>query len=328
VKDGGLRILVTGGAGFVGSHLVKRLLQLGSKIGVLDNLSSGSRSNIPEGSVEFVEGDVRDVGLVERLVQKTDLVFHLAEFIPDTKSAGPGHVVKYSVEHPLQEFEVSCTGTLNVLEACRKNDKGIVFTSTAAVYGQCETGRVREDAPINPLSPYGASKACAEMYVRLYWKVYNLPTRVARLFNVYGPGQHKYLMYDTLAKIETHPAKLEVLGSGMEERDFIYVDDVVDALLLLADREGIDGECFNVGAGTGTSVKRTVELILETLGEQIPLTFTQKSWKGDVSRLVAYTSKISQIGFEPKHDLPTGLKQFVQWYRSEGATQSFRKLPA
>jgi UDP-glucose 4-epimerase len=267
--------------------------------------------------VEFVEGDVRNLRLVERLVQKSDLVFHLAEHIPDTRSAGPGHVVSYSVEHPLQEFDVSCNGTMNVLEACRTHNKGIVFASSAAVYGQCETGRIREDAPITPSSPYGASKACAETYVRVYWRVYGVPSTVVRLFNVYGPRQHKYLMHDILAKMQTRPTKLEVLGSGTEERDFIYVEDAVDALLLVANGEHFRGECFNVGTGIGTTVRRTVELILEILGEQTELAFTKSSWKGDVSRLVADIGKIESIGFKPKHDMKDGLTRLIEWYKGE-----------
>jgi len=310
-------ILVTGGAGFIGSHLVSRLLQEEIGIIILDNLSSGNIDNIPKRSVEFVEGDVRDLGVVDSLVQKSDLVFHLAEYIPDTRSAGPGHVVTYSVEHPLLDFDVSCKGTLNVLEACRMHDKGIVFASTAAVYGPCETGRIREDAAINPLSPYGASKACGETYIRLYWRLYGVPSTSLRLFNVYGPGQRKYLMHDILARIEKRPTKLEVLGSGTEERDFIYIDDVVDALLLLANNESCRGECFNVGTGTGTSVRRTVELILEILGEHAQLVFTQSSWKGDVRRLVANIDKIRSVGFEPRHSLADGLNRLIAEYKCE-----------
>jgi UDP-glucose 4-epimerase len=317
LEDTKRTVLVTGGAGFIGSHLVRRLLQQGIEIIILDNLSSGNTDNIPQGSVEFVEGDVRDLRLVERLVQKSDLVFHLAEYIPDTRSAGPGHVVSYSVEHPLQEFDVSCNGTLNVLEGCRMHDKGIVFASSAAVYGQCETGRIREDAQINPLSPYGASKACAETYVRLYWRLYRVPSTAVRLFNVYGPRQHKYLMHDILAKIKKRPTRLEVLGSGTEERDFIYVEDAVDAFLLVANGENCRGECFNVGTGRGTSVRRAVELILEILGEQIELVFTKDSWKGDVSRLVADIGKIESISFEPKHDMKDGLTRLIEWYEGE-----------
>jgi UDP-glucose 4-epimerase len=309
--------LVTGGAGFIGSNLVRRLLQNGMTVVVLDDFSSGTTCDIPGGAVEFVRGDVRNIELVETLIQKSDIVFHLAEYIPNTRSSGPGHVVKYSVEHPLLEFDVSCKGTLSVLEGCRMHDKAIVFASTAAVYGECETGSLKESTPISPRSPYGASKACAETYVKLYWQLYRVPSTTLRLFNVYGPRQYKYLAYDILTRLEEHPVKLEVLGSGNEERDFVFIDDVVDAMLLVANRRECNGECYNVGTGISSSVKRVVETILEILNERVQLVFTQNSWRGDVRRLVANIDKIGSIGFEPRHSLREGLTRLIEWHRTE-----------
>jgi UDP-glucose 4-epimerase len=203
------------------------------------------------------------------------------------------------------------------LEGCRRHDRGIVFASTAAVYGESETDSVKEDSPVRPLSPYGASKACAEIYVRLYWQLYRVPSTTLRLFNVYGPRQYKYLMYDILTRLEQCPARLAVLGSGNEERDFIFVDDVVDAMLLVANRGECHGECFNVGTGTSSSVTRVVELILEILDKRVQLVFTQSSWRGDVRRLAANIDKIGSIGFKPGHPLADGLTRLIEWYKGE-----------
>jgi UDP-glucose 4-epimerase len=231
----GQTVLVTGGAGFVGSHLADRLANEGAKVYVLDNLSSGRRDNISGKNVELVQGDIRNAKLVDTLVKKSDIVFHLAEYIPETSSYGPGHVIKYSVENPLLDFDVSCRGSLTVLDKCRKYDKEIVFTSSAAVYGENKNASVSEDSPTAPSSPYGASKLCAETYMVLYSKLYKMPVTVLRFCNIYGPRQRKYLMYDILLRLMKNPNKLEILGTGMEQRDFIYVDDAINAMLLAAE---------------------------------------------------------------------------------------------
>jgi len=202
-------VLVTGGAGFIGSHLVERLANEGTRVIVLDNLSYGRKSNIPNRHIKFVCGDVRNAGLVDTLVEKSDIVFHLAEYIPETINYGVGHVVKYSVENPLLDFDIGCRGTLVVLEKAQKYNKRFVFTSSAAIYGEPTTVPIKEETPTLPSSPYGASKLCAETYVKLYSKLYDMPTTVLRLFNVYGPRQKKYIMYDILFKLMKEPKKLE-----------------------------------------------------------------------------------------------------------------------
>lgn len=309
-------VLVTGGAGFVGSHIVDRLVNEGARINVLDNLSSGRRDNLTTKNVKFVHGDIRNEHLVDLMVKESDAVFHLAEYIPNTSSYGSGHVIKYSVENPLIDFDVSCLGSLIVLDKCRKYDKPIVFSSSAAVYGENKDASVSEESPTIPSSPYGASKLCAETYMELYSRLYNLPVTILRFCNLYGPRQRKYLVYDILLKLMKNPKKLEILGTGLEERDFIYVDDAVSAVLLASEKPKSDGVVFNVGTGASTSTKRVVEAILKILGTQPDVVFTQASWKGDIRKLGANVDKIRRLGFSSKFSLEDGLRATIDWFNT------------
>lgn len=312
----GKTALVTGGAGFVGSHLADRLANEGVHVFALDNLSSGREDNVSNKDVEFVYGDIRDSELVDGLVKKSDIIFHLAEYIPDTTNYGSGHVIKYSVENPLLDFDVSCRGSLIVLDKCRIYDKEIVFTSSAAVYGENKGVFVSEDSPTTPSSPYGASKSCAETYMLLYRKLYGLPVTVLRFCNIYGPRQRKYLMYDILLRLTKNPKKLEMLGSGMEQRDFIYVDDAINATLLAVRSQKSDGAVFNVGTGTSVTIRETVRVILKAIGMQPEVSFTQASWKGDIKKLCANVDRIMKLGFQPKYSLEDGLKETIKWFKN------------
>jgi len=316
-------ILVTGGAGFIGSHLVTRFVSEGDKVCVLDNLSSGSEENLPMGRIEFVKGDIRDDDLLDALVRKTDIVFHLAEFIPETEKFGPGHVIRYSVENPLLDFDVSCRGTLLLLDKCRQYDKRLVFTSTSAVYGAHNLVPIKEEFETLPVSPYGASKLCAETYLKLYSRLYGVPTTVVRLFNVFGPRQRKYVVYDTLLKLVVNQRKLEVLGTGEETRDFINVMDVVDALLLVANARTTYGGVFNVGTGRGTRIKDVIKLITSILGIDPEVKYASESWRGDIKTLIADTSRIRGLGFAPKCSMEDGLKEVIRWFHTEAG---FRRL--
>jgi UDP-glucose 4-epimerase len=310
------RILVTGGAGFIGSHLVKRLLGLNNRVFVLDNLSSGRLENLPSHSklLSFIMGDVRDLALVMKLTRKSDIVFHLAEFIPNTEQIGPGHVIKFSMEKPFVDFDICVMGTLNILEAARQSRAKIVFTSTAAVYGEPFENPVKETTPVAPISPYGASKLTAEIYCKLYSKTHDVPIIITRLFNVYGPGQRKYVMYDILSKLDENPTTLEMLGSSNHKRDFVYVNDVVDALILLGMKEEANGETFNLGTGISTSIGNVVTCVTKLLGVTPAISYTGSSWKGDIKVLVADITKLRGIGFRPKYSLERGITELVSWY--------------
>lgn len=309
------RVLVTGGAGFIGSHLVRKLVENENEVYILDNISSGYESNIlVSKSVKFYKGDVRDQELVSKLVKDIDIVFHLAEFIPNTANYGAGHVVKFSMDNPLVEFDVSCKGTLVVLESIKKYSKKLVFASTAAVYGETNEPNLKETYVTLPISPYGASKLCAEVYAQLYTRIHNLPIVIVRFFNVYGPMQRKYVMYDTLRKLAINPTELKVLGTGSEERDFIYVDDVVDALNLVAESENAIGQVLNIGCGKAISIRNLINEMVRLLPVKPIIEFTNSNWKGNVNRLCADITKIQKLGFTPKVTLHSGLNSLITWF--------------
>jgi UDP-glucose 4-epimerase len=310
------KVLVTGGAGFVGSTLADRLSNDGAKVCVVDNLSSGRQDNISNPNIEFVNGDIRNADLMDTLIQKADTVFHLAEYIPETSTYGAGHVIKYSVENPLLDFDVSCVGSLTVLDKCRKYDKAIIFTSSAAVYGENNT-KLNEESATIPSSPYGASKLCAETYMVLYAKLYKLPVTVIRFCNLYGPKQRKYILHDILLKLSKNPKRLEIIGTGLEKRDFIYVIDAINAVLLAANYKYSADIVFNVGTGTPISIKKMVGIILKTLNINPALFFTQSSWKGDIKNLSASTEQIKKKGFEPTFTLEKGVRETIRWFIQE-----------
>jgi UDP-glucose 4-epimerase len=310
------RTLVTGGAGFIGSHLVRRLLATGHRVIVLDDLSSGDVSNLPSNAnLEFVRGTILDLDLVSALVGKVDSIYHLAEFIPNTAQYGYGHVVKFSTNNPLLDFDVNLRGTLNVIEAARKSHVKTVYTSTAAVYGETNEPRNKETSSVTPVSPYGTSKLASEMFCNLYHRIYDLPVSVVRIFNAYGPRQRKYIMYDILERLYRNPSLLEVLGNGNQLRDFIYVDDVVDALIHLGAKEAY-GEVFNLGTSIPTSIKDLVDEIIRILAIHPQIKFTGKTWMGDIRSSVANIDKLQGLGYSPKTSLEHGLKEFIAWYLS------------
>jgi UDP-glucose 4-epimerase len=312
-----MKVLVTGGAGFIGSTLVQKLVKSKNEVFVLDNLSSGYEYNLVRSKlVKFYNGDVRDESIVSKLVEKSDIIFHLAEFIPNTEKYGSGHIVKFSVDNPLVEFDVSCRGTLVVLEKAREFSKRLILASTAAVYGESDAICLKENHATLPISPYGASKLCAETYVQLYHRIHGLPTTILRFFNVYGPKQRKYVMYDLLRKLAINPYELQVLGTGHEERDFIYVDDVIDALLMVAENENTIGQIFNVGFGEATSLCDLVKIMLEVLALNPKIVFTNSSWRGNVKRLCADITRISELGFKPKYQLRAGIESLMNWFNS------------
>jgi UDP-glucose 4-epimerase len=314
-KDHKQKILVTGGAGFIGSHLVEKLIELGNQVSVLDDLSTGYVKNLPSGKkLRFVEGDIRNFSIVRRLVSQSDVVFHLAEYIPNTAQYGIGHVIKFSTEKPLLDFDVSVRGTLNILESAREKGTAVILASSAAVYGCSTVQNLKETTPTNPVTPYGASKLCAETYTNLYHKIYGLPSVIVRLFNVYGPKQRKYFMYDMLTKLRKNSHRVTLAGTGNEVRDFVYVEDVANSLIYLSALEQANGQTFNMGTGTGISIRETASLISQILELNPTLSFTGTSWKGNIERLVADNSKLLETGFSPKSNLHDGMRRLIQWY--------------
>ncbi|MGQ9468444.1 MAG: SDR family NAD(P)-dependent oxidoreductase [Nitrososphaerales archaeon] len=305
------KVLVTGGAGFIGSHLVDKLVNTEFEVVVLDDFSSGFEGNLEHalknGKARLVKGDVRNFNVVSRAAKGCKCVFHLACFIPNAF----GHAISSSEASPELDMDVTIKGTLNILQCARLNNMKVLFASSGAVYGEPKSLPVKEDDQVQPVSPYGASKAAAELYCEVYKRLHGLKIVTARLFNTYGPRQKKYLMYDVLVRLRKNPRQLTIYGSGEQVRDFTFVEDMVNILMLLM--EGCEG-VFNLGSGEGERVKDVVRIICEEMGVDPEITYTGKSWVSDINALVADISRLKKsVGYEPNTTLSEGVKKLIAW---------------
>ncbi len=306
-------VLVTGGCGFIGSHLVEALVAQSARVTVLDNLQAGKRSNLDAvmDAVRLIEGDVRDAPLVDSVVQDVQpkIVFHLAA----------NASVPQSVQDPVYDFQANCVGTFVLLDALRRygNCEKFILASSGAVYGEPTRFPIREEDPLRPISPYGASKAAAEVEARVFATVYGVPVVIARLFNAYGPRMARFVILDFLRKLQRDPSVLEILGTGKQVRDFTYVSDSVSGLLTLA-AAGRVGEAYNVSSGISCSVTELAHTMLDVLGlrSKTRLTYTGQSWTGDAQHWEVDISKIKALGYQPQVQLPQGLEQVIAWFKS------------
>ncbi len=299
----GTKTLVTGGAGFIGFHLCKKLSDSTSNLTIYDNLSSGKMENVkPLPNAHFIKGDILDL---KKLLsqEKSDLIFHLAAQV----------VVPYSMENPIEDFETNARGTLNVLEKARKDDARIVFASSAAVYGNTTKLPTPESYGFSPDSCYGLSKVVGEQYCNMYSKQYGLDVTILRFANVYGPRCHG-VIEDFLDKISRNPAKLEIIGSGLQSRDFVHISDVVDALILSATSDVALGETFNIGFGKTTKIIDLAKMILKILGlsDKTVITTTNVPWHGDIKTIWFDISKVKKVlKWWPKISLEDSLKELT-----------------
>lgn len=307
--------LVTGGCGFIGSHLVEALVASGAQVHVLDNLTAGLQSNLllVHDSVEIEVGDVRNAACVRAVLERCqpDYIFHLA-----ANASVPG-----SVRDPAYDFETNSGGTFNVLSEVRALDrcKAVVLASSGAVYGQPNAFPISEQAAIDPISPYGSSKAGAELTARTCFRVYGTPVVIARIFNAYGPRMARFVLLDFLQKLQHDPTVLEILGDGQQTRDFTYVSDTVKGLMLLA-LKGCPAEAYNLSSGHSVTVTELGQRLIAHLGltECTRITYTGASWPGDAHRWEVSIDKIAQLGYMPSVDLQTGLARTIDWFRSRG----------
>jgi len=299
-----MRFLITGGAGFLGSALANRLARAGHTVRVLDDLSAGDPARL-DPQVMFTRGDVSDVPKLWTLLQGVDCVYHLAARVS----------VPESVLYPRDYNTVNVGGTVAVMEAMRDAGvKRVVFTSSGAVYGEQEQQPVREEFSPNPGSPYAASKVSAEHYVRTIGALWKIETVILRVFNAYGPGQaippaHPPVIPQFL-KQALGGGSLVVFGDGRQTRDFCYVEDAVDGLVVAATAKNVDRQIVNIGSGTEVSINTLVDKIGRVTGRKVNLLHGgAHAQAGGVSRLCADISRGQQLlGFAPKIDLDTGLK--------------------
>jgi UDP-glucose 4-epimerase len=300
-----VRAVVTGGAGFIGSHVVDGLLARGDEVHVLDNLSSGKRENVPDGAT-LHEGDIRtDSARVFNEV-KPEACFHLAAQID----------VRVSVERPDLDADVNVIGTLRVLEAARAHGTKVVFSSTGgALYGERESP-APEDAPRRPLAPYGTSKLAAEEYLAMYNRLYGTSHVSLRFGNVYGPRQDAHGEAGVVAIFMSRLRDAEtprIFGDGEQTRDYVYVRDVVAATLAGSEH---DGSVFNVGTGVETSVLELYEHIQHAAGIQLEPEFAPPR-AGELQRSVLDPSRAeSELGWRANHSLEEGLAETWAWITS------------
>jgi UDP-glucose 4-epimerase len=302
--------LVTGGAGFIGSHLTRALVSRGDRVVVLDDLSTGSRENLGDADVRLIVGDVQDRETVAAAMRGVELVFHHAALIS----------VVESMQDPPTCYQTNLTGSVNVLWAAHQAGvRRVVLASSAAVYGEAE-GPVGEADPLNPISPYAASKVAMEAAGQLFAGAYGLPTVSLRYFNVYGPRQRADSPYAAVIPIFIEQMlagePVTIHGDGQQSRDFVFVEDVVRANLLAADLPAAQAGVFNVAGGSSVSV----EQLAQTLRGLIPGAPEPKrgpSRPGDIRFSAADLRRSSQaLGYRPTAGLERGLQQTVEWFRA------------
>jgi len=307
--------LVTGGAGFIGSHLCEELVRRGHRVRVADDLSSGKRTNLAHvPDVEFLQGDVADPAFARRAVEGCEFVLHQAA-IPS---------VPRSVKDPVTSNRANIEGTLNVLVAAR--DAGIrrlVFAGSSSVYGDTPTQPKHEDMPLNPLSPYALQKAVGEQYLKMFTRLYQLETVVIRYFNVFGPRQDPSSPYSGVisvfatALLENRAPRIH--GDGEQTRDFTYVANVVDGVLRACEAPGVIGESINVATGGRISLNQLFREMRKLIGATVEPTYDEPR-AGDVRDSQAAIGKAQRLlGYQPIVPFEEGLRRTVEWYRSERA---------
>lgn len=289
------RYVVTGAAGLIGQALVERLVDCGASVVAVD--AAAFEANCAQHRL-----DLTKPGALTELLDESTTVFHLAGL---TSVAG-------SVRDPQRDFAVNVGGFLNVLESARETSARVVFTSSASVFDPRSPLPHRESAPKSPNSPYAAAKLAGEGYCAAYFKCYGLDVRVARLFNVYGPGMTRFAIYDIYRKICEAEDALEILGDGDQVRDYLYLTDVVEGLLLIAGG-GDPGEDYNLAAGVATTSRELAELMLEVMGrESLAIRTSGQTFPGDVRAWYADLTKIRGIGFQPRVGLREGLRRTIE----------------
>jgi len=316
-----MRILVTGGAGFIGGHLAERFARDGHDVTVLDNMdpfydldikqhnvdAGRDAAGESDGSYEFVDGDVRDADLVADLVADAEYIYHQAA------QAG----VRPSVANPRKYDAVNVDGTLNLLDAARETGvERFVMASSSSVYGVPEYLPYDESHPTTPVSPYGASKLAAERYACAYSEVYDLPAVALRYFTVYGPRMRPNMAISNFVSRCMNGEPPVIYGDGTQTRDFTFIEDVVEANVTLLSEDAADGDAVNIGSTDNIEIKTLAEEIRDQLAPELELVYEGRH-DADAEHTHADTAKASKrLGYEPSHTIREGVAKFVDWYRA------------
>jgi len=305
------KVVITGGAGFIGSHLAEELAKQARQVVIIDDLSTGRRQNIDallkKGNVEFIHASITNLQLLLELFQGSDHVFHQAAITS----------VPRSLENPLASHEVNITGTLNVLLAARDNSvKKVIYASSCSVYGDTLTLPVTEDMPPNPQSPYAVTKLAGEYYCRVFHEVYGLPTVCLRYFNIYGSRQDANSQYAAvIPRFISRALRGEppiIYGDGEQTRDFTFVKDTVEASILFAENNTTG--VFNIGSGDSITINKLARLITNIMERDVE-PIHQEPRPGDIRHSLADISSAKAFGYEPKHSLEHGLRETIRSFR-------------
>lgn len=302
------KYVITGGAGFIGSHIAEYLSGKGHEVIILDSLRTGFEKNLNGLNVEFIKGDIRDKDLVDELVQGASGIFHLAALVS----------VPESLLNIKECIEINTLGTINILEAAKKNDScKVVLSSSAANYGDNPILPKIETMSPEPMTPYAVTKLDGEFYLKMYQDQWKVPTASLRYFNVFGPRQNPQSAYAAAVPIfinkalQNHP--ITIYGDGSQTRDFIYVKDVVKANIL-ASKMG--GETYNVALGYSTSILELAKKIIEITNSKSQIQFLEER-PGDIKHSIANPTKFNQLGFKPDYTIDRALQETISFYENE-----------
>lgn len=316
-----MKCLVTGGAGFIGSHLAEALVKRGNKVTVFDNLMTGKKENIAPffPKIKFIKGDLRNKNIVKKATKNIDIVFHLGA-LPS---------VLRSVENPLFSHQINTTGTLNVLCACKENKvKKIVYASSSSVYGDTPKLPKVETIPCNPLSPYALQKLTGEKYCLLFFKLFKIKVVILRYFNVFGERQDPKSPYSAaipkFVNLMLKGKRPTVFGDGKQSRDFTYVENVVSANLLAVKSKKAEGEIINVACGKNFTLNELIDNINLILKTKIKPIYT-KPKSGDVRHSLASISKAKKLlGYKVVVPFKEGLEKYIGWAKEENSKSEYR----
>ena len=312
-----LRVMVTGGAGFIGSHLADALLEMGNTVICYDCFTpyyTGKEANVEHSlgnpHYHLIKADIFDTDALASSMKGVDIVFHLA--------AQPG--VRYSVDHPNEVLRINTIGTLNLLKVAKQQKvKRVIYASSSSVYGNPKYTPVDEDHPKEPISPYAISKLASEKYCQYYHKINSMDIRMLRYFTVYGPRQRPDMAMHIFTKSIFEKRPPTIFGDGNQTRDFTYIADAVRGTILASQKDDVDGEVFNIGAGHQISVNKLFQLLLRLAGfpDEIKPQYVPAK-VGDVRETLADITKARKIlGYNPRQDLEGGLRNLQEWFREK-----------
>lgn len=307
------RVLVIGGAGFIGSTLVDRLVAEGANVTVIDQFITSTPGNLShlQARINLLTLDMQDINWAQFLDRNTyEAIFHLA---------GNANVL-YSVRNPSDDFKITLESSFRLIDALRENEYPgvLIYPSSGAVYGNPQKMPIADDCPVDPISPYGVAKLAIERYISVYSRLYGLRAASIRLFSAYGARQKKQVIYDLIQKIRKDPDELLIYGDGSQTRDFIHVEDIARAMMLIVEHGQLKGETYNGASGHESSIKEIAEMLCRIMQVKPHLKFSGSVRPGEPDRWSVNIQRLIELGFQPKITLEDGLMKTVEWVNSSG----------